>query len=253
LIATSAASADTDEGISTDRPDFVESSATVGKGVFQIETSVAFERTKQDSATSDLWTTPTLLRYGVLPNLELRLETDGFARSRIDDSGVVMRENGFSDVSLGIKWHQKDGDEASATPAIAWLLHVDLDSGSLAFRGPGKVPSLRMVAEWELAGDASLGIMPGIAYDKDDHGERYWAGTLAATYGRPLAEKLRGFIELAGQHLATASHGGSVLTADTGIAYAIDKNTQIDTAFFFGLNKNSPDVTVTVGFSKRFP
>ena len=95
--------------------------------------------------------------------------------------------------------------------------------------------------------------MPGIAYDKDDQGERYWAGILAATYSRPLAEKLRGFVELAGQHLATASHGGSVVTADTGIAYAIDKNTQLDTAFFFGLNKNSPDVTFTIGFSKRFP
>lgn len=45
---------------------------------------------------------------------------------------------------------------------MALLAHVDLRSGSSAFRVLGEVPSLRLVAEWELADDASSSIMPGL-------------------------------------------------------------------------------------------
>ncbi len=66
-----------DDGIVTDRPDFVESSNVVGRGRFQIETSVLAERDKSDGVRARTYSMPTLLRYGVGDVLELRLETDG--------------------------------------------------------------------------------------------------------------------------------------------------------------------------------
>ena len=53
-----AATAGDDDMISTDRPDFVESSQVVGRGRLQLETSVQWER---DHGVRTL-TTPTLLR-----------------------------------------------------------------------------------------------------------------------------------------------------------------------------------------------
>src|SRR5262245_3846378 len=83
LVAATQAARAADDGIVTDRPDFVESSLTVGKYRFQIETSVNLERDDQDDVKFRTWTTPTLLRFGVSDNLELRLESDGYTRARV--------------------------------------------------------------------------------------------------------------------------------------------------------------------------
>lgn len=207
-----------DEGLSTDRPDFVESSNVVGKGVWQIETSVAHERDRSGGVKTSLRSTPTLLRYGVNDTLELRLETDGALRQSLSDASGVTRARGMADASVGLKWHVRDGDENTGKPALALLAHLDLDSGTAAFRGPGKVPSLRLVAEWELPGDASFGVMPGMAYAiSDTTGQRYWSGILAATYSRPLVGALRGFVELAGQALRSKRQGGNVVSFDAGL------------------------------------
>lgn len=141
-----------DDGIDTDRPDTVESSEVVGKGRFQIETSIASERNHADGAKTRTYTTPTLLRYGVADNWELRLETDGATWAQATDDATLARhtERGFSDVSLGVKWHMQDGDEAGGRPSLGWLLHADVPSGTRAFHGSGVRPSLRFVAEWDL-------------------------------------------------------------------------------------------------------
>jgi hypothetical protein len=207
-----------DEGLSTDRPDFVESSNVVGKGVLQIETSFAHERDRSGGVKTSVRSTPTLLRYGLSEALELRLESDGLLRQSVTDAGGTARARGTGDASLGLKWHVRDGDEDSGKPALALLAHLDMDSGTAAFRAPGKVPSLRLVAEWELPGDASFGVMPGMAYAvSDTTGQRYWSGILAATYSRPLVGALRGFVELAGQTLRSKRNGGNVVTFDAGL------------------------------------
>ncbi|MEO3690564.1 transporter [Roseateles paludis] len=242
-----------DEGLSTDRPDFVESSNVVGKGVFQIETSLAHERDRSGGVKTSVRSTPTLLRYGLSEALELRLESDGLLRQSVTDSSGVARARGTADASLGLKWHVRDGDEGSRKPALALLAHLDLDSGSAAFRAPGKVPSLRLVAEWELPGDASFGVMPGMAYAVNDTtGQRYWSGILAATYSRPLVGALRGFVELAGQALRSKRNGGNVVTFDAGLTYAIDLDTQLDFSVNLGTNRQTPDRALAIGFSRRF-
>lgn len=175
-----------DEGIGTDRPDFVESSQVVGPGRFQVEWGFARERSDDASgARLRIDSTPTLLRLGVSDTLELRIETDGYQRSRSEASAPlrVTRERGVADTSLGVKWHMQDGDQATGRPAIAWLLHVDVDTGSAAFRGSGLRPSLRVVGEWELADELSVGAMGGFAVDRNPDSGRFAAGILAPRGG----------------------------------------------------------------------
>jgi len=250
--ACSAACAD--DAISTDRPDFVESSAVVGAGRYQIETGLGFERNKDAGLKLRSTSTPTLLRLGINETMEFRVETDGYVRARAQDlaSGSVLRERGMSDVSLGLKWHTQDGDEARGKPATAWLFHVDLDSGSPAFRGQGLRPSVRFVAEWELADDWSVGVMPGLVLDKNADGKRFSSGILAVTVGKGWTDKLHSFVELAAQQITSSKNGGSVLTFDVGAAYAITNDVQVDVALSRGLNKYTPDLAWTVGLSVRF-
>jgi hypothetical protein len=242
------------EAIVTDRPDFVESSDVVGRGGFQIETGLSWERNKADGVKTRTVTTPTLLRIGVSDTLELRLESDGYTRSKTTDTatGTTLHERGYADASIGLKWRMQEGNEEHGTPGIAWLAHLDVDSGSRAFRGQGVRPSLRAVAEWELPQEFSVGVMPGVVVDKNPDGQRFVAGILAVTLGKSWTPKFRGFVELAGQQLASRKNGGSVVTFDTGVAYLVTDAVQVDVSVARGLTSFSPDIQCGVGVSIRF-
>ena len=236
-----------EEAISTDRPDFVESSNTVGKGRVQIETSVAFERDKLAGVRTTLRSTPTLFRFGVAEKLELRVETDG---------ALSLRENGrttsgTADTSLGAKWQFVEGDEKAGTPGMAALLHVDLASGSGIFRGDGTRPSLRWVTEWELPGEVGFGIMPGIFRDTGPRG-KFTGLIMAATLSKGWTEQFRTFVEIAGRQITSNKNGGSFVTFDAGAAYQLSKDMQVDISFSRGLNERSPDSSVGVGLSIRY-
>lgn len=241
-----------EDEIATDRPDFVESAQVVGKGHFQIETSVARETTRRDGIKATLSSTPTLFRFGINDTWEARLETDGRLWAKAEGYGVTVRSNGWADTSLGLKWQMQKGDEKTAKPGMAWLFHADLDSGSRQFRGQGVRPSVRFVAEYELANEMSLGLMPGIVFDKNDDGKRFTSGLFGLVLGKGWTEQWRSFIELSLQQIASTKNGGNVATFDVGTAYLINKHTQIDFVVSRGLNKNTPDWNLGAGFSIKF-
>lgn len=250
LLGAAASACAADDTIATDRPDFVESSAVVGKQRLQIETSFALDRSNSRGASDVLRSTPTLVRFGVSDTVELRVETDGALRqrSRTADTGTA-RERGYGDLSLGLKWHAMDA--AGAAPAVALLLHADLSSGSAAFRAPGTRPSARLVAEWELPQGMSFGLMPGIGYEQHDGGRKAF-GMLGATIGKSFTERLRGFAEISSPRIIRSAYGGTEAIATTGLAYLLRRNLQIDTALSRGLNSRSPDLSLTVGVSVKF-
>ncbi|MEB0134716.1 transporter [Actimicrobium sp. CCC2.4] len=252
MMLASIAIAEEKDVIVTDRPDFVESSDVVGKGRFQAETGVALERTRRDTNKTRVMTTPILLRIGTGATWELRVETDGRIVQRTDDltQGTRTTDRGYADTSIGAKWHVMD--ESGTSPSVGVLAHVDLDSGSAAFRGSGLRPSLRAVAEWDLPAGLSLGVMPGLTFDKDQNGERSWNGIFAAVLGKSLSEQTRVFVEIALPQIARSRHGGTVATLDVGMAYLLSPTWQIDTALYKGLNKNTANLTWTVGLSSKF-
>jgi hypothetical protein len=254
LVAAACAAAHAEGEINTDRPDFVESSITVGKGRFQIETSIEFERDRSGGPLQQTRTTPTLLRFGVADDWELRFETDGRVHTRVDDpsSGGAVFDRGWSDISLGLKQHVSSGDEGSGRPSMGWLVHADLATGSDGFKGHGVRPSLRAVFEWDTPTPYSFGIMPGLIYDSTDAGKRFLGGILAVVADRQWTEGFRTFVELAGQRIAQKKYGGSIITYDVGAAWLLTDTMQLDTAFNWGANARSPDFAWTVGFSVKF-
>ncbi|WP_295860535.1 transporter [uncultured Xanthomonas sp.] len=230
------------EPIATDRPDFVESSLTVGDRRLQVETSVAWER----DGDVDGYATPTLFRYGIGPTWELRLETDGWQTIDVPVGGDV---SGFSDISLGLK-HHLAGEIGGAS--LAWLLHVDLPSGARNVRGSGARPSFRLVAEWELSDSVSLGMMPGVIRDEGDGGHRYTAGIFGVVLGKAWNDRTRSFVELALPQIAHADDGGTVALLDIGSAWLLTQDVQLDVVYSRGLNDRSPDHALGAGLSFRF-
>ena len=238
-----------DENIVTDRPDFVESSDVVGKGRVQIETSWAVERSRDGAAKERTSSTPTLLRFGVSDALELRVETDGRQRYRLDDADGAVRQRGWADTAVGVKWHLRDGDEGR--PALAVLLHADLDSGSAAFRGNGVRPSLRGVAEWDLPAGMSVGIMPGLIRERVDDGRHAVNGMFGVTLGKEWTERFHTLVEVAAPRIARARNGGTQATFDVGGGWLVNRDCQLDAMVSRGLNSRTADWFFTVGLSFR--
>ena len=240
-----------DEPISTDRPDVAESSQVVGKGRLQLETSVQWDRLRDEASHERSLTMPTLLRIGLGESTELRVETEGRTVIHATDpaGGARSTTAGYADTEIGVKWHLND--QQGSRPSLGLLLHAALPSGSRGLRGHGLRPSLRLAAEWELPQGLSLGVMPGLAVDSDDNGARYGYGILAATLGKEFDERLRGFVEVAAPQVARASHGGTQASVDTGLTYLIGRNVQADVMLMHGLNRRTPDLSVALGLSVR--
>jgi hypothetical protein len=243
-----------DDSINPDRPGVVETSQVVGKGRIQLETSVQWDRLRDDDSHERTLYSPTLLRIGLGESTELRVETDGRTVIHASDPGNGLHTvtAGWADTEAGIKWHLEDApDQQAGAPSLGVLLHATLPSGSRALRGHGLRPSLRLAAEWELPHGLSLGVMPGLGIDSDDDGARYGYGILAASVGKEFNERLHGFVELAAPQIAHASHGGTQASFDTGLTWLVNKDCQLDVQLMHGLNRRTPDLSLALGLSVR--
>jgi hypothetical protein len=242
------------EAIEPDQPGIVESSSTVGKGRALLETGLGYQRDKSDGVRSRLWSTPTLLRFGFAEDWEFRLETDGYQRLRASDGGGTVKASGWADTALGVKWHVQDSDGERNAPGLAWLLHVDMDSGSSAFRGQGLRPSLRLTAEWDLPRDWSAGLIGGLYRDSrdDGSGKHFVGGILGASLGWPIAQAWKGYVEVAGDQLASNRNGGRSISAGTGVTWLVDRRLQLDASINRGLTKQTADWVLGVGVSIGF-
>jgi hypothetical protein len=232
--------------IATDRPDFVESSLTVPHRAWQLETSLGWV----DDEAVNVFATPTLVRWGFLPNLEARLETGLLNWSRPEGSSPGAEADddfGLADVALGVKWHA--ADNRGLVPSTALLLHVALPTGTGAFRGDGARPSLRAVGEWSLPHGIGIGSMVGAVYESGSE-ERFWAGIFGAVVGVAVAERGRAFAEIALPLMAGDEHGGNLGLWDFGFSWLLRNDMQVDAAFSLPATDAAPDLVFGVGFSK---
>jgi hypothetical protein len=232
------------EVIDTDGPDFVESSEVVAPGHFQVEvdfTSASDSRASPGPATLS---TPTLLKYGIARNLEIRLAPGGY----MVQNGV----SGWGDTALGVKWHAQDRDTAQSAPAVSWILHVEAPSGVQPFRGHALRPSLRSVITWELPHDLALGLMPGIKSDTGDDGHRYTSLIFGAVLNKRLGEVTRVFVELAAPQVASSSDGGVVASWDVGAACLLSADLQLGFRAGVAATPNAPGSFVVLELAQRF-
>ena len=183
--------------IDTDGPDFVESTEVVGRGHWQFETGPYLQDDARNPPARRLGSTPLLLKFGTSDDIELRLETDG--RIRASDSVPAGTpadvQRGSADTAIGFKWHSHDRRPELGGPAVAWIAHVELPSGSSGQRGSGLRPSLRSVIGWDLPYGMSLGLMPGIKLDTRPDGSRFTSGILGTVLGKWWSDSFRTFIE----------------------------------------------------------
>ena len=234
--------------ISTDRPDQTEASNLVPKNFLQVETGAFYESLEVNNLKNKATTfNTTLLRYGLLDNLELRVGF-GFTEINSEFSGIKLNDklSGFSPLLIGVKIGITE--EKGLLPEIAFIGHVNFHSlASQDYKTKSTSSDFRFSFEHTLSEKSSLGYNLGMAWDGNITTAIY-IYTLA--YGYSFTDKIGGFVELYGDMYEDSNFDH---LWDAGFTYLLNDNIQLDISGGTGITKNTQDLFLSTGISFRIP
>ena len=235
VTATAPVSAQDDDPLVGDRPDFTESAVTITPGRVQIEAGVTYT----DDDPVEVWEIGEVLaRIGLTDRLELRVGLNSWAQVELPRGRDV---SGFVDSSLGIKVAL--GELGGWTTAL--LASTSLPTGSSEFREDRYQPDVVFAAERDLSEAVSLGTNVGHAWASDG-GERFGESFASAALGVGLSDATGAFFELFG-FVRSSGGGPDTYFFDAGVTHALGPNLQLDFRVGTGLNDEAEDLFAGAG------
>lgn len=239
---------DTKPVLITDRPDQTESSATVPFRSFQIETGFVMEnKDNGDYSFKTFAYNTTLLRYGLLENMELRLGFE-YLGDQIKDKLTDNQEtySGFSPLYAGFKI--KVAEEKGLIPEIAFLGAMILPfTASVAYKPSYPAPNMRFAFSHTITNRVSIGYNLGAEWDGDSAVPAYF---YSIAMGVGITDNLGAFIESYG---LLPEENGEEHLLDMGFTYLIAPNVQLDLSGGIGLNQETIDNFISAGITIRLP
>ncbi len=235
----------------TDRPGFLFSSLTVGRGVVETEWGIPAVTVNAAAGVSTrLASLFGLVRYGVTDAFELRLDSPVYNEARVTVGGRSATEHGLGDLEIGAKWHLLDNH--GAQPSFALIPSVVVPTGATGFTADHPIYQLNAMAEWNLASGWGIGALAGYGLNGASGGDRYGQGTFGVSLGRSLpSQKWSAYGEAV--YVATNLSGASDSSfLGGGVKYLISNDVQLDLSFDRGLTSDSPDWLFGFGISARF-
>ena len=237
----------------TDRPDVTESAETVRRGAVQLELGYLFARFSDDFESVDVQAMPaTLIRVGLDPRVELRIEWAGLLGESRESGGLRSEESGSGNTVFGVKF--KVREEQGASPQLAVLVDAVLPTGSKSFRADRLEPAVRVAASHTLTERIGLAYNLGFGAltldespsDFDTRGLGRYSVSLAIA----VHDKVGSFVELFG---FLPTEGGPAHALDAGFTWLTSPNVQLDLSGGVGLNDRAQDWFVGGGVSFRLP
>lgn len=226
----------------TDRPDQTESTVVVPVQYLQIETGPRY--TRVDETVSEFVYSNTMLRYGVLSWLELRLGQD-YGRQRYALDGGEREYEGFFPLMLGTKVHLLE--ERGLVPATALLYEAQLPTGSRALRPEETTHTIRGLFSYTLSDWVDLGYNLGVVFPNEQ--DRV-STVYTVSFAFKMTDKLTALTEVYG-FLVNEEQNQHAF--DGGFTYLLRPNLQLDLLGGAGLSEAADDGFVTAGLSWRIP
>lgn len=247
LLAATAAQAETPP-ICTDRPTKANAVCTVPAGAWQLETAIG-DWLQVDSGGTRIDTlslASSLLKLGLTDRSDLQLGIVPYVRVSTGGDDV----SGVGDVTLRYKRRLAGGD---APVQLAIIPFVKLPSAKAGI-GNGKVEGgLALPISFVLAGPLTVTLGPEVDMlaDADGHG-RHPAIVQLVNVSAQIAPRL----SLVGELWANWNFDPASIvrqaSADVASAYAVTETLQVDAGANVGLTRDTPDVEIYAGISKRF-
>ena len=184
-LAIPAAAQGTEDFVSADRPGMSTGTDIVPRHALQWETGLSFLR--DDGLRSFNWNN-SLLRFGLCPWMELRLEANLTQERQTRPAEIDIF--GLEPLSLGTKIRIWEGD--GPLPAIAVLCNAVLPVSSPAFRPDKPGASLTLLGEHNFTDAFCVGWNLGSIWDRIDTEPAGYAA-LCVSYG--FTGRLGAFVE----------------------------------------------------------
>jgi hypothetical protein len=249
----SAVWAGADAPICAARPGKSTPACTVPAGHFQLETGLvdwSLQKSSEQRDTS-LAIGETTFKYGLTDRSDIEVDITPWQRSTSRAGPVRHRASGFGDVTLAYK-QQLTSNDAALQIAAEPVVKIPTAKHSL---GNGKweagllIPVGYAIPNTPL----SVGATPELdwAADGDGHGH-HAAMAQVVSLGWAASDKLGLSAELWGQRDWDPAGTTRQYSADASVAFLPSNDVQLDAGANFGHNRETPDVELYAGVSKRF-
>ncbi len=232
----------------TDRPDQTESSIVVPLKSLQIESGFVYAMDENTlTREKNISYNTTLMRYGLLENMELRLGIEYAGEETLDKNmETKTSSNGFCPLYTGIKIQV--AHERGLLPEVAFLAGLELPfTAHKTFKTSHTAANMRFSLSHTLSERFSLGYNLGAEWDGDTPVPSYF---YSVALGLSITGKAGAFIEFFG---LVPEKGNSTHLIDGGITFLINPNLQLDASGGLGLNEEALDYFISFGISCRLP
>jgi hypothetical protein len=252
LLATGSA-ASADDSICADRPGKSSETCTTPPGHWQVETGLAdwsLERSGGERDTS-LVVGETTIKYGLSDRTDIEVDVTPWQRQSNRIGNFHDGENGVGDVRVQYKQQLTAPGSALQVSAYPYL----------------KIPAARKPlgnGKWEAGlllpigysipkSPISIGLTPEVDLTADSDGHGYHPAMVqVAEFGWQANDALNLSAELWGRWDWDPAGAQKQLSADGAAAYLVNHDVQLDAGLNLGLNRQTPDVELYAGVSKRF-
>jgi hypothetical protein len=236
--------------ICTDRPTKSNAVCTVPKGAWQVEADgVNWTRSKVAGVKADTTAVAaTTLKVGLTDASDLQLTWTPYVEARTRGPGVDDKLDGVGDV--WVRYKVQAYAQGKATVAVIPYVKVPTASRGL---GNDKVEGGAAAPVSFALDSATLTFNPQVDLLLDSAGSGRHAGvTNTINLARPVTSKLTLVGELWTFINFDPADTVTQFSADVAATYLVTPTLQLDGGANFGLNRNTPDVQLYVGVSKRF-
>ena len=238
--------------LNTDRPDFTESSRTVGLGITQWEMGYTYTFDDDGVNQARAHTYPeALLRVGLFADwLELRvgwLYLDQVTRS----GGISSSLQGSEDLYLGMKIALTPQD--GCLPSMALIPQMTIPTGTTGISAGETLPGLNWTYSWDLSDTVSIAGQTQINRALDQvTSQPFLDFSQAASVGFAITERLAGYAEWYTLVPDGADTDATQHYVNTGLTLAVSEFLQYDARVGYGLSDEADDYFVGGGLVFRY-
>ena len=234
----------TSETIISSRPGQAFVPQTTGKNIWQFQTGADHSGWRQDGDLDPSlsgWGYSLLLRYGILEDFELR-STIQVRRDQFETDLEETTSSGVSLWWLGARYNLVNGE--GYKPSFGIQTEIKLNWVGEDYRQEDIAPKILLSHNQKLSDTFSLTTNWGLEWSGSDVGA---TGTYVINLAMTISDKVGTFIE---------TYGGVAdrdLDArfDTGLAYLMHDDLQLDLSLGYGANEGLRDYFVDIGCSWR--
>jgi hypothetical protein len=253
LCTGTAATAADEQPICADRPGKATSACTVPAGHWQVETGLAdwtLDRSAGERDTS-LVLGETTIKYGLTDHSDIEMDVTPWQRATSRGPGFRDSASGIGDLNIIYK-HELTSSDAALQVTLYPYVKIPTAKRPL---GNGKWEGGLLVPIGYSIGKSpfSIGLTPALDWVADADGRGHHVAMVqVASFGWQVSPKLNLSAEIWGQWDWDPAETTRQASADGAVAYLLSNSVQLDAGANFGLNRNTPDVELYGGVSKRF-